>query len=359
MREKFKILLLNDGNKGNFVQSIGIAKQFPLSKIEVVNIEFKGPLYKLPGRKGNYPILIKIFNFFCFLHLFKIGSDLLKLYSKSFKDIMKKKYDFIISSGSLLAPLNLILAKRTYAYSIQLMIPSGMPISLFDFIIIPYHDFLRFKMSAKNIIITLGAPNLIDEKVEKEELEKIPSSLKVNITKKVIIIIIGGDDQNYKISVKWIRKFHKIINFLKEDFQFLITTSRRTEKEVEKYIEKNFTEYNGFVYTEIVSHSKKTLYPAILFLSDIILVTEDSINMISEAASTGRKVIILGVERKKNKKLIFDFTIEKFVKDGYAEYIPFKEIDNLPEIIKNVLNKKYKKLNEAKECVQKILKSIN
>jgi len=359
MKSEFKILLLDDGNKGNFVQSYGIASVFPSTKIEILKIEFKGPRYKLPGRKGNYPVFIKFFNLFCFFRMFKMGNKLLKLYSKNLKEFSKKKYDFIISSGSLLAPLNILLSKETSSYSIHLMVPSGMPLSLFDFLIIPYHDFLKFRIHRKNIIVTLGAPNLINEEMKKNELDKIPVSLKEKIKKKLITIVIGGDDQNYRISTNWVKNIKEEIDKMKENFQFFLTTSRRTNEKVIQYICENFMKDKNFLYIEIPTISKETLYPEILFISDIIMVTEDSINMISEAASTGKKVIILGVERKKKKKLIFDLTIEKFVEDGYAEYIPFTEIDKLPDMVKIVLNKKYKVLNEAKECVQKILKSIN
>jgi len=95
-----------------------------------------------------------------------------------------------------------------------------------------------------------------------------------------------------------------------------------------------------------------------LSLCDYILVTEDSVNMISESASTGKPVIIMGVEREKPGRLIFDLTIEKFIEKGYAEYLPAKGLDKLAEKLENVENTPFKKLNEAEECARKISKTL-
>jgi len=359
MSRDFKILILNDGNKGNFIQSCGIAQNFPSSKIDILNIELKGPKYKLPKRKGKYPLLLKFLNLFCYLRFFKTGILFLKLYSKKIKEKMNKNYDFVISTGSLLSPVNILLSKKLNAYSIQIMAPDGIPLSLFDFLIIPYHDYIRLKNKGRNIITTLGAPNIIDEKMKEEAIKKIPERIKKKITKKIISVLIGGNDQNYKISLKWIENFKRGIEKARNKFQIYLTTSRRTDKKVVDFINKNFKNDENVLFVEIPDISKVSIYPSILFLSDVILVSEDSINMISEAASTGKRVVILGVERKTDKKLIFDYTIEKFVEKGYSEYIPYDKIKNLSDIIEEVLKKKYKKLNEAKICVQKILQNIN
>jgi len=358
MNRNFKILILDDGNKGNFVQSFGIAKNFPLSEIDVLKVEFKGPKYKLPGRKGKYPIFLKFLNLFCYLRFFKTGILFLKLYSKKIKEKMNKNYDFVISTGSLLAPMNILFSRKLNAYSIQIMVPEGIPLSLFDFLIVPHHDFIRLKNKGRNIITTLGSPNMIDEGMKGDAIRKIPEWIKKKIRKKIISVLIGGNDQNYKISLKWIENFKRGIEKMKNKFQFYLTTSRRTDEKVVDFINENFKNDEDVLFVEIPDISKVSIYPSILFLSDVILVSEDSINMISEAATTGKRVVILGVERKTDKKLIFDYTIEKFVEEGYSEYIPYDKIKNLSDIIEEVLKKKYKKLNETKKCVQKILESL-
>ena len=95
-----------------------------------------------------------------------------------------------------------------------------------------------------------------------------------------------------------------------------------------------------------------------LSLCDLIIVTEDSINMISEAASCGKPVIILGVERKKRKKLIFDLTVEKFIEKGYAEYLQLNRLGTLNEKIETACGRSINKLSEAEEFARKILKTL-
>lgn len=356
-RTGLKVLLLDDGNRGNFIQSYGIAKRFSGAEIKIVKVKFKGPGYKLPGRKGKYPLMAKVFNLFCLLRLFKIGFLFLGFTSNKLKKSIGEKYDFTISTGSLLAPINMLVSKNTEAYSIQIMLPSLLPVSLFDFLIIPYHDYLKYKRKKKNVIVTLGAPNLIDEEIQKNEIQRVDFWLNGKLKKKLVSIVIGGDDQNYRISVEWMEKLYEALKKISNNFQFYLTTSRRTNENVIRFVKENFEKNTDFLFIEIPSHTV-SFYPGLLFFSELIFVTEDSINMISEAASTGKKVIILGVERKNRRKLIFDSTIEKFIEGEYAEYVPNSRIKELPSIIEKVLSKKYKKLNEAKKCVQKILENL-
>jgi mitochondrial fission protein ELM1 len=123
-----------------------------------------------------------------------------------------------------------------------------------------------------------------------------------------------------------------------------------------KNLEKNL---KNVVYSEFPGHSQTSHYPGMLALCDLILVTEDSINMISEAAASGRPVIILGVERKRpGKKLVFDFTLEKFTEKGYAEYLPADELYRLKDMIKRTEGVSFRKLDEAELCARKILKTL-
>lgn len=353
-----KILLLDDGNIGNFVQSYGIAKNFPESEIVILSFKFKGPKYKLPKRKGKYPLLPKIFNIFCFLKLYKIGGFFLKLFFKNWRELKEGKYDIVINSGSLLSSLNLIISKMNNARSVQIMLPSFLPLDDFDFLILPYHDYLRVKRKKlKNIIVTLGAPNLIDEEILKIEGEKLKRIIGEK-NKKIIGFLVGGDDQNYRIDKDWIEGILSEFEKLKEDFDFLITTSKRTDEEVIKYIESWVKKTKEVKYLEIPGKSENSYYKGILSLSDIIFVSEDSINMISEAISSNKNIFILGVKRRKNKELIFDFTIKEIEKNGYAFYIPYRDIYKLREKLYK-FQKREIKFNEAKKCAQEILARLN
>ncbi|MCM8821095.1 MAG: mitochondrial fission ELM1 family protein [Candidatus Omnitrophica bacterium] len=354
-----KILVLNDGVKGNLNQALGIAQGFPYADIKIIDINLKGPVYRLPSRKGVYPLTSKLLSVLCIFRLWKCGKFFLKVLLKEQDEIWKERFNFVISAGSILSPVNLIFARTKKAISVNIMVPSIIPVKLFDFAVIPYHDFIRLRnKKLKNLIVTLGSPNCITDDMLEKEKKRLIELLGVSQDRKIIGVIIGGDDQNYKVSIRWAEKLFKYLELLKESYNFILTTSRRTDVKVISFIQERIKEDRAYIYKEFPGYSKSTLYPGILSLCDYILVTEDSVNMVSESASCGVPVLILGVERRKEKKLIFDKTLEKLVKKGYAEYLQLDELDTFIESFYKIRDKKFIKLSEAEECVQKILQSI-
>ncbi|MDD3726328.1 MAG: ELM1/GtrOC1 family putative glycosyltransferase [Candidatus Ratteibacteria bacterium] len=360
-RPNLQILVLNDGFKGNLNQSLGIAQAFPSPNIKIFDVHIKGPSYHLPSRKGVYPLLCKLLSFLCVLRLWRYGKILLKYLLKEQDGLWNKRYDIVISAGSILSPVNLIISKNIKALSVNIMVPSVIPLKLFDFAIIPYHDFVRLKnRKLKNIIVTLGAPNCITDKMLESERKRLSAFITVPENKEVIGILIGGNDQNYRISVGWVDGLFKELDVLKERYSFILTTSRRTDSQVISFIQKRIEGDAAFIYAEFPGYSEYTCYPGILSLCDYVFVTEDSINMISEAATSGRPVLVLGVERKKkDKQLVFDKTLEKLIEKGYAEYLPVSNgMNTLVEKLKEIKNRKFNKLSEAEQCARKILKII-
>jgi len=351
------ILVLNDGIKGNFNQSYGIAGAFPGGNIEIFNVSLKGPAYVLPGRKGSYPAMSKVLALICRLNAWALGKRVLRASLGEGSQIPEREADIIISAGSVLAPVNLILARSSRkARSVQVMLPSWVPLNPFDFLVIPYHDFLRVKRRKPgNIIVTLGAPNRITETFLKEESEKARKVSGIQDTGRMTLgVIIGGDDQNYKISLPFVKKLMDALGVPGNKHNFIFTTSRRTEDRVVSYLRERLPNEKAVAYAEFPGYSRVSCYPGILGLCDCLLVTEDSINMISEAASSGVPVIIMGVGRKTGKKPVFDFTIERFVEKGYAEYVPTGKFNLLQQKIEQAKNLRPVKLNESEKCARKI-----
>ena len=352
-----RILIINDGNKGNLIQSLGLAKNFLNSEIDIISFKFKGLKYSLYGGRGKYSIIPKFFNVLCFLNLYRIGFSILsKNMDERQKETIKRDYDFVINTGSYLSAIGMIISKIKKSKYIQIMLPSFIPVKKIDFLIIPYHDFLRIrKKKLKNLIITNGSLNPFNRK-EIEDEGKILECKIGKRNKKIIGILIGGNDQNYKIDIEWCENFFSQLKKFKDRYDIILTTSKRTDFNVVNFLKEKLKEFENLRYFEIPQETKISHYKGILGLSDIIFVTEDSINMIFESLTSGKSVIVMGVKRKK-EKLIFDFTIEKLVKENFITYIPYEKIYTIEKEILNI--KDGKELNEAKECVQKILERLN
>ena len=204
-------------------------------------------------------------------------------------------------------------------------------------------------------MITNGSLNLFNRKKLEDEGKILECKIgKKN--KKIIVVLIGGNDQNYKIDIEWCEKFLNQLKKFKDKYDIILTTSKRTDFNVVNFLKDKLKEFENLRYFEIPHETKISHYKGILGLSDIIFVTEDSINMIFESLTSGKPVIVMGVKRKK-EKLIFDCTIEKLVKENFITYIPYEKIYTIEKEILNI--REGKELNEAKECVQKILKRLN
>jgi len=353
------ILVLDDGNKGNLNQALGIAKALG-GKTVIFRVSLKGPSYRLPSRKGAHPLFGKLLSLICCARQWKSGKTLLMRLLADNAAIAGRNFDVIVSAGSVLAPVNLLLSKTSVkTASVQIMTPSIIPLKFFDFLIIPFHDYLKIKnRKPGNFIVTLGAPNLINENFLSQEKIKLVEMINIPQGKRKIGVLIGGDDQNYGISASFMQKLTDVLRKAEDSCVFLYTTSRRTREEAVVHLQNCLKDSRSAAYAEYPGYSETSHYPGMLSLCDLIIVTEDSVNMISEAASCGKPVIILGVERKKRKKLVFDLTVAKFCEKGYAEYLPLSRLDTLTEKIETAYGRSFNKLSEAEECARKILKTL-
>jgi len=355
-----KIVVLDDGNRGNFVQACGIAKAISGAEMEIYEVKFRGPRYRLPGRKGEYSLAPKLVALFCLFRLWKQARKLLSkfLHTRLVLSLEEKKACFI-SAGSLLAPVNLALARSCQGCSVVVMTPSLLPLSLFDLAIIPYHDWLRIKPHGDNILVTLASPNDVNPESLKEAGNVFRQIVKLPADAEVIGILIGGNDQNYQVTTGWIERLLSALKKYASNHKscFLFTTSRRTPAKVVKYLKQQLETFDNVAYAEYPGfEAGRSLYRGILSCSETLIVSEDSVNMISESISSGHKVIIAGVPRKK-KKLIFDRTIKKICEGRYALYVCESELENLGCFLERARNILFRRLSEAEKCAQKILQT--
>ncbi|MDR3076508.1 MAG: mitochondrial fission ELM1 family protein [Synergistaceae bacterium] len=200
-----------------------------------------------------------------------------------------------ISAGSMPAFYNLALAYIWRAACVTIMTPSVIGADPFDFAIIPEHDYPR---ESPNIMTTVGAPNLI----VREELGLVGESLLREYPPKRERrwgILIGGDDKNYKVTASWM---HKIVGkIFREaehgDIDLYISTSRRTSPEAENALRRMVSSCENVRFMLIASSDPLNPVPAMLGACDEIFVTDDSVNMVSEAVTAGHRAVLLRTER--------------------------------------------------------------
>ena len=267
------VLILNDGRTGHLNQSIALAKYLNLP-YDIVEVHFKNKLCKA---------LSYFFD--------KIGISVSFLLNLK----ISRHYKVVIATGSSTYYAAKFLAKKMQAKSITMMLPKGYCLN-FDMMFVQSHD---MPSKQKNIIE-------IPANFAYVEPQGIYSA-----KKKSVGIVIGGDNKIFKMSVKELKKQLDFIKVHYKGYEFAITTSPRTSKEVEKLIESYHFDYE-------VVFSKNAINPIADFLEqcETVIITGDSTSMISEAISYGESnVLVLPLQSQKINK--FERFVESLEKEEY------------------------------------------
>ncbi|MBR1485964.1 MAG: mitochondrial fission ELM1 family protein, partial [Synergistaceae bacterium] len=264
-----------------------------------------------------------------------------------------------ISAGSSAAPFCLALAKSTGNKSAVVMTPSIFGTKPFDYAIVPEHD--SHDKNDKKVLTTLGAPNHIFYESAQESAKNFFAGQ--NFSQKVVAVLVGGDDANYQMNVHWARQ---VLGDLKRftDATILITTSRRTDEFVENAVEDLFMTYPSTGYLLIFSRNPKvSAVTAMLGAATHVIVTEDSVSMVSEAVTAGFRVGLLRVPRNSGKiKKLFGYGTQRF--DAMFEkmkaqdlLVDFGNIPDFDKFLESPEQKHGKDFNEAKRAAEWILGS--
>lgn len=203
----------------------------------------------------------------------------------------------IISAGSAAAPYNLALGYVWRCACATVMTPSFLGTDLFDYAVVPEHDFPERK---PNIFVTLGSPNSIDREDLKKEAEKLLAEFPPKLGRKWSLLI-GGSDANYAIDAAWVkREVGRVLQMAeKMEADLYITTSRRTSKEAEAALETIAAHSPNVRYLLPASRDAFNPIPAMLGFSDEVFCTDDSVNMVSETVTGGRTAVLLRTGRRK------------------------------------------------------------
>ncbi len=198
--------------------------------------------------------------------------------------------DIVIATGrQSIAPA--LAAKRGSggrSYLVQLQNPVIGP-HHFDLVAVPQHDRLR----GDNVVTTIGAPNRVTESRLNDAADRHGARLSA-LPRPRIAVLIGGGNSAFRLTSERMGAIAADIAAMagREGAGLMVTASRRTGPENEAVLR---TQLEGLP-AEIWDGTGDNPYFAYLALADAVLVTGDSINMVSEAASTGRPVNVIDLD---------------------------------------------------------------
>ena len=301
--------ILSDNLVGHEKQSISLA--------EKLNIN-----YKL--------IKIKKINF--------IKRNLSSFFNLEKKSFFKPPYPkIIISCGKSTAYYSKMIKQKAKNKIFSIFIQKP-PINLsnFDVVISPKHD----KCKGLNVIETQGALTKINSKYIKNiNKKKAPSILK----KKFVTVLIGGDSRHHKITKSILDKIIKSLQLIEEQkkIRIFILVSRRTNKKNYLYLKKNLINKN-FIF--VLPNSKKVSYLNAISFAKAIIVTSDSVSMVTEASSTGKPTYIIDIPTKSKKfslfiKNLIDLKLAYYLKDSISLKNRKKALNDIDEVVKKIKKK--------------------
>ena len=164
---------------------------------------------------------------------------------------------------------------------------------LFDAIVAPFHD----RLVRKNVLSMTGSPNRLTDDRLKTEREKFADRF-ASMPTPLAAMLIGGPNKRLKMTravqasilarAEWL---------LEEGYSLLLTTSRRTPPPLVQTLSTLAENHRCWIYDGEGSNP----YFAFLGAADLIFVTEDSTNMLTEAAFTGTPVYSLPLEGNPGK----------------------------------------------------------
>jgi len=292
-------LILSDGKPGHLNQSLGIAERMAeMTDVEYVLVEIR---HKNKLRDDLLRVLMRFLGWAPIPHLLVRSLLIWSLTPESAAEIpVNEEFDVILSTGSSVAPVNLLLKKLIGGRSVVSLRPSPTGISWFDLVVLPRH--LWPKIRRRNIFRAVGVPNRVTPESISRLRERIEREMKPPPRPR-IGVLMGGEERYNTIRIGTARRLIDALRSICRDLdgELFLTTSRRTPDEVERLLEEKLSAEPRCRMLALARRGKgdiKDAVPMILAMCDLVIVTEDSLSMVSEAASSGKKVIILKIDRK-------------------------------------------------------------
>lgn len=260
------IWAVSDGRTGIEAQALGLAEavaRLRPAEITVKRIGWKWRLGRLPtrlnpGRAG----------------LLKAGSGIAPPWP-----------DIWIAAGRATLPLSRRMKGK--AFVVQTQDPKG-PLEGFDLVIPPAHD----ELEGPNVFPILGAPNRLNPARLAEELARWKDRIKP-LPHPRVALIVGGKSKAFDLPpAQALAIAQEVAAAVEAAGGSLMTSfSRRTPEPARRAMAQVLAKLPGILWDDTGDNP----YFAFLAAADVILVTEDSTNLATDAAATGKPLYVLSL----------------------------------------------------------------
>jgi uncharacterized protein len=197
--------------------------------------------------------------------------------------------DLVIACGrnAAMPALAVRRASRGKTLAVQIQDP-GIGRNEFDLFVVPEHDRLR----GRHVIVTRGAVHRITQARLEAERCRFPAL--AAMPRPILAVLIGGSNKVYRLTLCRLGEIADTVSAVlsAEGGSALVTPSRRTGAAGVAWLRDRLKGHSASIW----DGTGENPYFAFLALADAILVTSDSVSMVSEAAATGKPVHILELD---------------------------------------------------------------
>ena len=241
--------------------------------------------------------------------------------------------DLVVASGRRAVPYLREIRRRSggRCYTVFLKDPRTGPGSA-DLIWAPSYDRIR----GPNVITTLTSPHRLSA-ARLAEARAHPEPRVAALPAPRAAVLVGGDSQHHRFTRDDTARFVRQLRTLAgQGLSLAVTTSRRTPEALATELRKLEAETSGFLW----ERGGDNPYATVLALADIVVVTADSANMVSEALSAGAPVFVFEPSGRggRPRRLVSELQRLGAVKSfgGKLERFPCEKLDSTPVIAQAV-----------------------
>ena len=294
------MLVLSDGKAGHVKQSLAVVEtlrqQHPAVSGRTVEIRYRHRLARLLTLVWSWAVPSGWGAETCLRWA---------LTPESAAALLRSYADLIVSCGSSTASVNALWSADNRAKSVILMNPAPLPLSRFDLVIAPRHDRLPPRA---NVIAIDGA---MTHTPEADRLAQSAQRLRQHPNFRadaaaagpVVALLIGGDTAEYVLTESWTAEMVRQITQACNAAQgtCLATTSRRTSPAVERQLAEGLGRDARCRLLLLANRDAiNGTMEGLLGSAEAVVVTGESISMVSEARASGRPVIVVDVPRRRS-----------------------------------------------------------
>lgn len=256
--------IITDGNAGNENQCLGLAAELGLTPV-IKRVKLRFPWRQLSPflRRG------------------------LRWAWASSSDVLTPPWpDILIASGRVGAVASLYVrrASKRHTFTVQIQNPV-ISAEHFDLVAVPRHDGLI----GDNVISTRGSLHRLTPDLLQREATKF-RYIADGLPRPLITVLIGGSNAVYDFAPDEAYSLGALLREAAEAIGggILLTVSRRTPVATQVALQESVRGLPAFIWD---GSGENPCY-GIVGLADYLVVTADSVNMVSEMCSTGKPVYV-------------------------------------------------------------------